>query len=101
MGSNRAVAIGDGWSANQHLAKENRARLEGAGIFGVNLMAGPGAGKTSLILRTAEALSASLRIGVVEATPASVGLEGEPFSEAGIPLVQVNTGAALNWTPPG
>ena len=93
MGSNRAVAIGDGWSANQHLAEQNRARLEGAGIFGVNLMAGPGAGKTSLILRTAEALSASLRIGVVEATPASVGLEEEPFSEAGIPLVQVNTGA--------
>jgi hydrogenase nickel incorporation protein HypB len=66
--------------------------LEAAGIFGVNLMAAPGAGKTSLILRTAEALSASLRIGVVEATPASVCLEEEPFSEAGIPLVQVNTG---------
>ena len=98
MGSNKAVAIGDSWSVNEHTgfsrfcAKQNRATLEAAGIFGVNLMAAPGAGKTTLILRTAEALSASLRIGVVEATPASVGLEKERFSEAGIPLVQVNTG---------
>jgi hydrogenase nickel incorporation protein HypB len=52
MDSNRAV--GDNWSANEHLAKQNRATLEVAGVFGVNLMAAPGAGKTSLILRTAE-----------------------------------------------
>jgi hydrogenase nickel incorporation protein HypB len=92
MGSDRAVAIRESWSANEQLAKQNRATLEVAGIFGVNLMAAPGAGKTSLILRTAEALSASLRIGVVEVTPASVRLEKETFSEVGIPLVQVNTG---------
>jgi len=93
MGSARAVAIGDSRSANHHLADQNRAMLYVAGVLGVNLMAAPGAGKTSLILRTAEALSAGLRIGVVEATPASVGLKTEPFSEAGIPLVQVNTGS--------
>lgn len=92
MGSNRAVAIGDSGSANRHLAEQNRARLDAADIFGVNLMAAPGAGKTSLILRTAEALSATLRIGVVEAALASMHLEEEPFSEAGIPLVKVNTG---------
>ena len=93
MGSDRAVGIGDRWSANEHFSEQNRAMLYAAGVFGVNLMASPGAGKTSLILRTAEALSATLRIGVVEATPASVGQEKEPFSEAGIPLVQVNTGS--------
>ena len=43
MGSNRAVAIGDSRSANEHLAEQNRATLEAAGIFGVNLMAAPGA----------------------------------------------------------
>jgi len=96
MGSDRAVAIRESWSANEHLAKQNRATLEAAGILGVNLMAAPGAGKTSLILRTAEALSASLRIGVVEVTPASVGLQKEPFSEVGVPLVQVNTGSQLD-----
>ena len=96
MGSDRAVAIRESWSANEHLAKQNRATLEAAGVLGVNLMAAPGAGKTSLILRTAEALSASLRIGVVEVTPASVGLQKEPFSEVGVPLVQVNTGSQLD-----
>jgi hydrogenase nickel incorporation protein HypB len=93
MGSVSAVAIGDSRSTNHHLADQNRAMLYVAGVFGVNLMAAPGAGKSSLILRTAEALSASLRVGVVEATPASVGLTMELFSEAGIPLVQVNTGS--------
>ena len=96
MGSDRAVAIRESWSANEYLAKQNRATLEAAGILGVNLMAAPGAGKTSLILRTAEALSASLRIGVVEVTPASVGLQKEPFSEVAVPLVQVNTGSQLD-----
>ena len=96
MGSDRAVAIRESWSANEHLAKQNRATLEAAGILGVNLMAAPGAGKTSLILRTAEALSPILRIGVVEVIPASVGLQKEPFSEVAVPLVQVNTGSQLD-----
>ena len=90
MGSDRAVA--EIWSADEQLARQNQETLEGAGIFGVNIIAAPGAGKTSLILRTAEALSASLRIGVVEVTPASVGLQKEPFSDVGVPLVQVNIG---------
>ena len=33
MGSNRAVAIGDSRSANEHLAEQNRATLEAAGIL--------------------------------------------------------------------
>ena len=36
-------------NANDHLAEENRARLESAGVFSINIMASPGAGKTSLI----------------------------------------------------
>ena len=90
MGSDRSVA--EIWSADEQLARQNQETLEGAGIYGVNIIAAPGAGKTSLILRTAEALSASLRIGVVEVTPASVGLQKEPFSDVGVPLVQVNIG---------
>jgi hydrogenase nickel incorporation protein HypB len=66
--------------------------LEASGVVGVNLMAAPGAGKTSLIVRTAEALSPTLSIGVIEATPASSGLGTERFSESGIPSVQDNTG---------
>ena len=39
-------------SANEQLAEQNRARLDQAGVFAINLMASPGAGKTSLIEQT-------------------------------------------------
>ena len=39
-------------SANDRLAQENRARLETNEVFALNLMASPGAGKTSLIEHT-------------------------------------------------
>ena len=38
-------------NANDQLAAQNRARLDAAGVFAINLMASPGAGKTSLILQ--------------------------------------------------
>ena len=41
-------------SANDRLAAENRAIFDKAGVFAINLMASPGAGKTSLVERTVE-----------------------------------------------
>jgi hydrogenase nickel incorporation protein HypB len=76
----------------EHTARDNLARLEVEGVLGVNLMAAPGAGKTSLIQRTVEVLSPSLRIGIVEATPSVGG--PEPLYESEVPWVQVTTGAA-------
>ncbi|MCJ7658167.1 MAG: hydrogenase accessory protein HypB, partial [Anaerolineales bacterium] len=46
--------------ANDRLAEENRLRLETAELYGVNLMASPGAGKTSLIEHTIKGLSGQL-----------------------------------------
>ncbi|MFQ6101263.1 MAG: hypothetical protein ACE5OS_08515 [Anaerolineae bacterium] len=43
-------------SANDQLAAANRARLDAAGVFAINLMVSPGAGKTNLVARTVEAL---------------------------------------------
>ncbi len=82
-------------SANDELAQENRERLERAGVLGVNLMSAPGAGKTSLILRTAEALRGRLRIGVVEGDVASQ-VDAERVSAAGLPVVQINTGGGCH-----
>ena len=42
--------------ANDQIAAENRRRLDAHGVLAVNLMASPGAGKTSLLMRTIEAL---------------------------------------------
>ena len=51
-------------NANDQLAAQNRALLDKAGVFAINLMASPGAGKTSLILQTIRALALDLRLGV-------------------------------------
>ena len=50
--------------ANDRLAEENRRRLDGAGVFGLNLMASPGAGKTSIIEHTIRRLSGRFRLTV-------------------------------------
>jgi hydrogenase nickel incorporation protein HypB len=84
-------------SANDRLAEENRARLDQHGIFGLNIMAAPGAGKTSTILRTIKALSSSalsapITIGVVEGDTAAVTIDADKVIAAGMPAVQINTG---------
>ncbi len=79
-------------SANDRLAEENRARLDQHGIFGLNIMAAPGAGKTSTILRTIKALSSQVTIGVVEGDTAAVTIDADKVIAAGMPAVQINTG---------
>jgi len=83
-------------SANDRLAEENRRRIDGAGVFALNLMASPGAGKTSLIVRTIEALAERLRLGVVEGDTAPVTIDAERVAARGIPAVQVNTAGACH-----
>ena len=58
----------------------------------INIMASPGAGKTSLILKTIEALSGKLRLAVVEGDTAPVTIDADKISALGVPAVQVNTG---------
>ncbi len=79
-------------SAHDRLAEENRARLDQHGIFGLNIMAAPGAGKTSTILRTIKALSPQITIGVVEGDTAAVTIDADKVIAAGMPAVQINTG---------
>jgi hydrogenase nickel incorporation protein HypB len=78
--------------ANDQLAVLNREKLDKCGIFSINLMASPGAGKTSLILQTIQALSSKMRIGVVEGDTAPVTIDADKVIAAGMPAVQINTG---------
>ena len=57
----------------------------------LNLMSSPGSGKTSLILRTVEALKDSVNIGVIEADIDST-VDAEKVAATGIPAVQLRTG---------
>lgn len=82
-------------SANDRLAASNRERLDAAGVFAINLMASPGAGKTSLIIRTVEALRDDLSIGAVDGDIATT-LDADRIAELGIPAVQVNTGGTCH-----
>ena len=77
--------------ANDRLAEENRRRLDGAGVFGLNLMASPGAGKTSLIERTLAALVPELRVGVIDGDIAT-SIDADRAAAAGATAVQINTG---------
>ena len=78
-------------SANDMIAAGNRHLLDHAGVFGINIMASPGAGKTSCILKTLEALQGRLRFGVVEGDLAS-SIDTDKARAAGLPAVQINTG---------
>jgi hydrogenase nickel incorporation protein HypB len=78
-------------SANDRLAAGNRQVLDQAGIFSLNLMASPGAGKTSLIERTVPALAGSLRIAVIDGDIAT-SLDADRAAAAGATAIQINTG---------
>ncbi len=85
--------------ANDQVAAENRVRFDGEGVRVVNVMASPGAGKTSLILATAERLPADLRPGVIEGDVAS-SIDADKIAERGIPVVQINTGGNCHLDAP-
>ena len=53
-------------TANDRIALENRTLLDQNGVVAVNVMASPGAGKTSLIERTLEALGGRFRVAAVD-----------------------------------
>ncbi|HEY9077318.1 MAG TPA: hydrogenase nickel incorporation protein HypB [Anaerolineaceae bacterium] len=78
--------------ANEQMASVNRSRLDANGVFAINLMAAPGAGKTSLILKTIQALTPGIPIGVIEGDTAPVTIDADKVAAVGMPAVQINTG---------
>jgi hydrogenase nickel incorporation protein HypB len=86
-------------SANDLIAAENRKRLDDHGILAVNVMASPGAGKTSLILGSIAALQGRLRVGVIEGDVAG-RVDADKVAETGTPVVQINTGGGCHLDAP-
>jgi hydrogenase nickel incorporation protein HypB len=86
-------------SDNQHLADEIRQDLLRESVFMLNLMASPGAGKTSLILETIRRLQDEFRIAVIEGDIDSV-VDAEKVAALGIPAVQLRTGGACHLDAP-
>ena len=78
-------------NANEQIAERNRQLLDSKGVFAVNLMSSPGAGKTSLILETIRRLKDKTRVGVIEGDISS-SLDAEAIGKEGVPVIQINTG---------
>jgi len=81
--------------ANDRIAAENRNKFNEAGVFVMNVMSGPGAGKTSLLERTIQELSGKIKIGVIEGDIAGAD-DAERIDKLGIPVVQINTGGGCH-----
>jgi hydrogenase nickel incorporation protein HypB len=80
-------------NANDQLANVNRQRIEDANAYSINIMASPGAGKTTFILATIHALlNENIEIGVIEGDTAPVTIDSDKIGEAGVPVIQINTG---------
>src|SRR3989304_6821344 len=81
---------------NDEIASENRKALKGKGIYSINIVSAPGAGKTSLIERMAgELKTLGVKFAVVEGD-----LEGDFDSKRierhGVSALQITTGRACH-----
>ncbi len=81
--------------ANDVIAENLRARFNQAGVFVVNLMSSPGAGKTSMVRKTIEALAGIHKIGVIEGDLAS-DIDAQTIARMDVDVVQINTSGACH-----
>jgi len=72
-------------------ADKLRAQLKAQGTFLLNVMSSPGAGKTTTLKRTINALRDELRIGVMEADIDS-DVDTAAILETGVRAIQLHTG---------
>jgi hydrogenase nickel incorporation protein HypB len=78
-------------SDNKSMADELRKEMRERRTYLLNLMSSPGAGKTTLILKTIEKLRDELRMGVIEGDIAAM-VDAEKMAAQGISAVQLRTG---------
>ena len=80
---------------NDAIAAEVRELMKEKKIFFMNLMASPGAGKTTTLVRTINALKDKYRIGVIEADVDST-VDAQAIHETGVKVIQVHNGGSCH-----
>lgn len=75
---------------NDRLAQENRAYLRARGIYALNLISAPGAGKTALLVETLVALRGEIGCAVIEGDQQTSN-DAQQIAETNVPVVQINT----------
>jgi hydrogenase nickel incorporation protein HypB len=81
--------------ANDRIAQQNRNMFNENGLLVMNLMSSPGAGKTSLLEKTIDALKDDLTIGVIEGD-IQTSQDAERIAKKGVTAVQINTDGACH-----
>jgi hydrogenase nickel incorporation protein HypB len=82
-------------SANDHLAAQNRRILDEAGVFAINIMSSPGAGKTSTIVATQNLLKGRVRLGMINGDIATT-IDADRAAAVGVQALQINTGGTCH-----
>ncbi len=81
---------------NEVIAEQNKKLFKDNGITVFNVMSSPGAGKTSLTIKTIEAAKeAGIKLAVIEGDIASA-IDAERIQETGVKAIQINTGGACH-----
>lgn len=83
------------FAVNDRIAEANRQFFDEKKVFVINLMASPGAGKTSFVLETIAAVKGQHSIAVIEGDIASQ-VDAEKVKKSGVKVVQINTGGACH-----
>ncbi len=81
--------------ANDRIAAENRELFDRLGIYVINLMSSPGAGKTSLVENTIRHFQDKYRIAVIEGDIQDT-YDADRIAALGAPVVQINTGGGCH-----
>ena len=75
---------------NDQIAQRNRQFFRERGIFVLNFVSSPGAGKTSILEKTFEELRDSAKIAVIEGD-VQTDLDARRVAQYGVPVVQIVT----------
>ena len=86
---------GDLRERNREIAAENREMLQRAGVVSINIMSAPGAGKTSLLVRSIPVLAEKSRVAVIEGD-LQTNRDAERVAALGVEVHQIETGGVCH-----
>jgi len=95
QGSEAVSVLKNLLSENDHIAAHNREHFDRHGVLALNLMSSPGAGKTSLLEATIDALARRFRLAVIEGDLETEN-DARRIRERGVPAIQITTGSACH-----
>ena len=85
--------------ANDAVARENRRRMDAAGVVAINMMSAPGSGKTALLEKTIPALGPAQRCAVLVGDLQTTR-DAERLGPSAAEIAQINTGRGCHLSAP-